>query len=91
MIPHFFNMNMEKVMYVDKSSKHLVVPMLSMKAIKYKRSIIVSLVARWPFIRGKVKKKAKKDLEVQTNPRPIPLTTFTKVYKEREIIMLFIT
>jgi hypothetical protein len=65
--------------------------MFNMKAIKYKRSTIVSLVARWPFIKGKVKKKAKKDLEVQTNPRPIPRTTFTKVYKEKEIIMLFTT
>jgi len=60
--------------------------MLNMKVIKYKRSTIVSLVARWPFTKVKVKKKAKRKLEVQTNPRPIPLTTFTKVYKEGEII-----
>jgi hypothetical protein len=65
--------------------------MLNIKAFKYKKSTIVSLVARWPFTKGKVKKKAKKDLEVQTNPRPIPLTTFTKVYKEGDIIMLFTT
>jgi hypothetical protein len=84
-------MNEERVMYVDKSFKYFVVPMLNMKVIKYKRSTIVSLVARLPFTKVKVKKKAKRKLEVQTNPRPIPLTTFTKVYKEGEIIISFIT
>lgn len=65
--------------------------MLNMKVVKYKKSTSVSLVARWPFTKVKVKKKAKQKLEVQTNPRPIPLATFTKVYKEGEIIMWFTT